>query len=213
MHYKSVFDDEQELLKAILELHVGTPTFDLDPMYFKGNFYKSIPEPKYKFDISPVVLGCEQGDARNLPLKDSSASSMILDPPFMFGNHGKQRQYYSARTHTMYDDYADLLGNYQGIIKEAKRVLKPKGILVFKCQDFTDSKTTMTHILVHNLAVSSGFYAKDIAILVKPLKVWDSTKKQRHFRKIHTYFWVFQVQSPKNFTPKAGERNKTGKDK
>ena len=39
-HYKSVFENEQELLKALIDIHLGGKDIELDPMYFKGNFYK-----------------------------------------------------------------------------------------------------------------------------------------------------------------------------
>jgi hypothetical protein len=51
----------------------------------------------------------------------------------------------------------------------------------------------MSHCIVYNLATEIGFYAKDLAILNIPKsKVYNGNTKQRHFRKVHTYFWVFQ---------------------
>jgi hypothetical protein len=190
-HYKSVFDNEQELLGVLFELHNGGKTIDLDPMYFKGNFYKDgIPQPDLCFDINPQEIWIKQADATNLPLENNSIQSMILDPPFMFGGHGKQAQFYSSKTHGMLS-WIELEKLYKGILKEAYRILKKKGLLIFKCQDYTDSKTTMTHCLVYNWAVELGFYPKDLAILVKPNKVTNPNTTQRHLRKIHTYFFVF----------------------
>ncbi len=192
-HYKSVFENEQELLKALIDIHLNGNDIECDPMYFKGNFYKDgINAPKYKFDINPQTIETELGNATCLPLEEKQLNSIILDPPFLFGIHGKTKHYYSAKTHTMFQDYEDLKTTYEGIIKEASRVLKKKGKLIFKCQDYTDSKTTMTHILVHDIAIDNGFYAKDLAILVKPLKVYNGNLIQRHLRKIHTYFYVFE---------------------
>jgi len=192
-HYKSVFDKESDLLKALVDLHLGGRDIELDPMYFKGAFYKDgLSEPKLKFDIHPRQLGVVEADAKNLPLDDGSISRMILDPLFLFGIHGKVKEYYTSSTMGVYKDFAELESEYRGLLKEAKRVLKPKGILIFKCQDYTDSKTTMTHALVYNWATELGFYAKDLAILVKPNKVYNGNTTQRHLRKIHTYFWVFQ---------------------
>lgn len=190
-HYKSVFENEQELIRAILDIHLDTDTFDCDPMYFKGNFYKSIPKPKYKFDINPQVPECEYGDATNLPIGDKMLRSIMLDPPFLFGIHGKADKYYSARTHTIFADFDELEKCYRGILSEAYRVLDRGGVCVFKCQDYTDSKTTLTHCMVYNWATQLGFYAKDLAILVLPNKVYNGNTTQRHLRKIHTYFFVF----------------------
>lgn len=191
-HYKSVFDNEQDLLAVLFEIHNKGKTIDCDPMYFKGNFYKDgIEQPKLCFDINPQEKWIIQADATNLPLQNNSIKSIILDPPFLFGEHGKTKDYYSSKTHTIFRDFADLENCYKGIIKEAYRILEKNGVLIFKCQDYTDSKTTMTHCLVYNWAIERGFYAKDLAILVKPNKVTNPTTKQRHLRKIHTYFWVF----------------------
>jgi len=192
-HYKSVFEDERELIKALLDVHNNGQSIELDPMYFKGNFYKDgIEKPKYKFDLNPQVKDCEVGDAINLPFSDNSISSMVLDPPFLFGIHGKAKLYYSSKTHTIFQNFDELYQCYSGIIKEASRILKKNGLLFFKCQDYTDSKTTLTHIYVYQLAVENGFYAKDLAILVKPLKIYNGNLQQRHLRKIHTYFYVFE---------------------
>jgi len=199
-HYKSVFENEQDLLKAIIEIHLNGMPIHCDPMYFKGNFYKDgVVKPFYRFDINPPEgIDCSIGDAKKLPMEDDYLNNIILDPPFLFGIHGKTKEYYSSKTHTIFKDFTELEGLYKSILKEAYRVLRKGGILIFKCQDYTDSKTTMTHCLVYNWAIAQGFYAKDIAILVKPNKIYNPNTIQRHLRKIHTYFWVFQKNSNKN---------------
>lgn len=193
-HYGSYFTNEQECLKAILEIHNNGQPIECDPMYFKGNFYKDgLEKPKYKFDINPQVDDCELGDARNLPIANETLNSMILDPPFLFGIHGHQAEhYYSAKTHTMFKNFDELKNCYKDILFNAYRVLKKNGLLLFKCQDYTDSKTTMTHCYVWKWATELGFYAKDIAILNIPQhKIYNGNLIQRHLRKVHTYFWVF----------------------
>ena len=40
-HIFSVFDNEQELIKSILEIHNNGEDIELDPMYNKGMFYKN----------------------------------------------------------------------------------------------------------------------------------------------------------------------------
>jgi len=192
-HYKSVFENETELLKALISIHLEYMPIHCDPMYFKGNFYKDgIEKPLLRFDINPPEgIDCSIGNAKSLPIESCSLSNIILDPPFLFGIHGKAKDYYSARTHTIFKNFGELEELYKGILKEAYRLLKRNGVLIFKYQDYTDSKTTMTHTLVYNWATELGFYAKDIAILVKPNKVYNPNTIQRHLRKIHTYFWVF----------------------
>jgi hypothetical protein len=189
----TVYQSEQELLKAIIKIHCPFG-FYLDPMYFKGNFYKNIPEPVFRGDITPIADYVFNIDATNLKgFENNSIPDMILDPPFLFEIRNRKNSNYGANTHGILKGYSELENLYKSILKEAHRVLKLKGILVFKCQDFTDSKTTMTHCLVYNWAVGQGFYAKDLAILWLPKnKIYNSKLTQRHLRKTHSYFWIFQ---------------------
>lgn len=194
-HYGIVFTDEQKLLLAIIKTHNNNMSFDLDPMFNKGSFYKKLIEkPKLRFDINASInnYNAKDGDATNLNLANNSINSIILDPPFMFGTHGKTDNNVINKRYTMFDTFDDLVINYKGILKEAYRLLNKKGILVFKCQDYTDSKTTMTHCLVYNWATELGFYAKDLVILNKENKIFNPNTTQRHFRKTHSCFWVFE---------------------
>jgi hypothetical protein len=191
--YFSVFENEQELLKAILDLN-NINKIELDPMYNKGKFYKKIIEkPEKRYDLNAEKEGYDaiSGDATKLPIISNSINSMILDPPFMFGIHGQTKNNKLNKRYTMFDNYKELRDCYKGIIKEAYRILKPKGLLIFKCQDYTDSRTTMTHNLVYNWARKQGFYAKDIVLLIKKNKIYNPALKQRHFRKVHNYFYIF----------------------
>ena len=188
----TVYQNEQDLLKSIIKLHCFNG-IELDPMYFKGNFYKKISKPKLIFDINPQLKECKKADAKNLPLKDNQINCMILDPPFLFEIRKRKNSNYGANTHGILKGFKELEELYKGILKEAYRILKRKGILIFKCQDFTDSKTTMSHCFVWKWALEKGFYAKDLAILWLPKnKISNSNFQQRHLRKTHSYFWIFQ---------------------
>ena len=165
---------------------------ELDPMYFKGNFYKDgIKKPKYIFDKRKTTEDVAIGDATNLHFDDCTFENMILDPPFLFEKRKRKQNNYSALTHTILYGFEELEKLYKGIIKESYRILKKNGVLIFKCQDYTDSKTTITHTFVQKWAEEQGFYTKDLAILVKENKIYNSKTTQRHFRKVHTYFFVF----------------------
>lgn len=198
-HYKSVFDNEQELIKALLEIHNNGRDIECDPMYFRGKFYQDwLNRPKLTFDLNPQDDITVQGNATNLPLDDNSLESIMLDPPFLICNRESQYKYYSSKTHTYFKSFDELYSMYEWIIKEAHRLLKNNWLLIFKCQDYTDSTTTMTHIHTYLLATLQWFYAQDLAILVKPNKVYNGNTTQRHLRKIHTYFYVFRKKNISN---------------
>ena len=194
IHYMSFFDNEQDCLSAILSIHNNGNDIELDPMYFKGGFYKNgVNRPEIICDINPRVDYCPIGNAESMPeIADKSINCMILDPLFLFGIHGNSETYYTSSTMGILSDFSELTRHYKAILQEAYRVLSRNGVLIFKCQDYTDSKTTMTHCFVYNWATEIGFYAKDIAILNIPQrKIYNSGTTQRHLRKTHCYFWIF----------------------
>lgn len=188
-HIKSLFTDEQELLKAILDIHNKGNDIELDPMYNKGMFYKKLlNEPKYKFDIDHKY-GVPIADARRIPLASRTINSIILDPPFLFNKWDKASNI--IKRYSRYHDNDDLKRNYFDLISEASRLLKAKGLLIFKCQDLTTGGITyMTHIEIANVLTECGFYIKDLAILNKTNKISKNSTIQRHLRKTHTYFFV-----------------------
>jgi tRNA G10 N-methylase Trm11 len=196
---KSIGYDQGEILRNILKLHVPEGKIDCDPTFSTGAFYNGtgIAIPLYRFDISPQRSDVVQADARNLPLADSSISCMMLDPPFL-ATKGKSLRSGKGniinRRFGVYPDEKSLHRCYEEMLAEAYRVLKPDGILIFKCQDKVSSgKQYMSHVYIINEAVRIGFYPKDLFILLaKSRLVAGWQRNQKHSRKYHSYFLVFQ---------------------
>jgi len=189
----STYNNEFELLKNVLNIHNNSEPIELDPMFSKGHIYKGLQEPKLKFDLRIERKDVKLGDATNLiEIKNNSIKSICLDPPFCFGIHGKVKENISAQRFTVLKNFIELEKLYKGILKESYRILINKGLVLFKCQDYTDSKTTMTHCLVWLWAKEIGFYAQDLAILINEKRIYNSKLKQRHLRKTHCYYWIFR---------------------
>lgn len=188
----SVLYSDTEFFRAISKLY-GINKIDLDPCYSKGNFYKEMPEPKHKFDIEPQSEDIKKADCRDLGFVSGELKSIVFDPPFMFGTHGQTKNNIMNKRFSMFDSFAELESMYKDSLKEFYRILNIGGYLFFKCQDYTDSKTTMTHCLVWKWAIEQGFYPKDLFILVANRgRIFNPKLKQRHTRKFHSYWWVFQ---------------------
>lgn len=194
---KSISYNQDELLEWIIQLYIRGNTFQLDPTYSKGGFYKKIPKPQFCYDINPQAEGVIQADCRKLPISAASIDSIILDLPFL-ATTGKSLKEDKGniinRRFSVCSSEKELYELYRSAIAEAYRVLKPKGILVVKCQDKVSSgKQYMMHCDVYNQATEIGFYALDLFILLaKNRLVANWQRNQKHARKYHSYFWVFQ---------------------
>lgn len=196
---KSVSENQDEILSNILKL-IGKERFTLDPCYGKGHFYKNIPEPEYKFDKNGV--NAPEGDSRSLPFSDNSINSIIFDPPFL-ATKGPSLEKESGnvinKQFSVYPTEKELHEFYYDSLLEFYRTLNKNGWLIIKCQDKVSSgKQYFSHIYIHNMALSLGFYPKDLFVYVKNNRIvanWQ--RNQQHARKFHSYFWIFQKVKPK----------------
>ena len=189
---KTISYSQDEILSWIMKLYVPD-RFDCDPTYGKGNFYKKIPEPLFKIDLNPQNEKIRKGDSRALSFSDDSLDSIIFDPPFTGGSWNKGKAGIIKERFGYYKNIPELWEMYYDSLKEFHRILKEKGILVFKCQDTVESsKQYFSHIAIMNMAVEIGFYPKDLFILLAKTRLIGITHhNQQHARKFHSYFWVF----------------------
>lgn len=196
---KSISFSQEEIIKNIIKLYVQSGKIDLDSTYSIGNFYKNtgITEPKYKFDINPTAQDVQYGDSRNLPLPDESVFSEMFDPPFLATTGKSLKEDHGNiinRRFGVYENERQLHQMYVDSMKEAYRILKYNGILIFKCQDKVSSgKQYLSHVFIINEAIKIGFYPKDIFVLMAKNRIvanWQ--KNQKHARKYHCYFLVFE---------------------
>jgi hypothetical protein len=197
---KSVSDSDQEILTAILSLHIKSDRFDLDPCFSRGKIYEGMNEPRLKFDYAmiPERKDVRQADVRTLleiltSKERSQIRSICFDPPFMFGVHGKTYANKMNRRFTMFQDFGQLEDMYKSALSIFFELLPIDGILAFKCQDYTDTKTIMTHCFVWEWATQVGFYPKDLFIKIATGgRIYNPKLIQRHSRKYHCYWWVFE---------------------
>lgn len=202
---KSVSNDQVEIIKNIIELHIPDGEIDCDATYSIGNFYNNtgIIEPKYKFDILPQTEGVTKADCRELPLEDNSINSLIFDPPFI-ANQPSEKNIKDgtigliSKRFGYYKSIPILWDMYKDALKEIYRVLNDKGTLIFKCQDTVSSgKQYLSHVFIINEAIKLGFYPKDMFVLTAKNRMIGLHKQQLHSRKYHSYFVVFQKAKSK----------------
>lgn len=203
MHKTTSFEDS-EIINSILDLHCDAD-IEIDPTYSKGNFYKKslIKEPEFKYDIYPQC-GAIYGDCRALPHSDSSFITIIFDPPFLATSGPSLLIEDSSnkinKRFGVYQNEQELHKFYVDSLIEFYRILKPGGILIFKCQDKVSSGIQyMSHVFIINEAERLGFYTKDLYILLAKNRIvanWQ-LKNQKNARKFHSYYIVFQKSNKK----------------
>lgn len=187
----TVSDDQHEILRNIMALY-SPEGFDLDPTYGSGGFYKNgVPIPALIGDVTPRNPDVAAMDCRNLPFKSATLGSIVFDPPFI---HAMGKDSIIGQRFADERSQHSLRALYLAALVEFYRVLKPKGILVFKCQDIVESgKQVMNHCWIWQMATGLGFVEKDLFILVaKSRIIGHNHHEQQHARKLHSYFWVFE---------------------
>lgn len=196
MRYLSVFEDDGEILKAVDDIFLKNQWFDLDCTYSKGVFYKNIPQPKLKSDLTPQYDDVVESDCTKLDfIKDGTLNSIVFDPPFLFRKRKSVNNDKISARFTYFDTYDDLTEMYKFSLQCFYKKLKNNGYVFFKCQDMTDGKFYCTHNFIINCANIIGFELKDIIIKRSKTKLQRDAKQQNCVGKVHSYWLVLQKKS------------------
>lgn len=176
------------LIKKVVGLYFNQGDKIADVTYGKGVFWKEVDKTKYQIIGSDIKTGI---DFRKLPYENKSFNHSVIDPPYArITNLKGMVDCYNTTRHTTHEDIIQL---YQEGLKELKRITRPKGYILCKCQDeIYGGKQQWSHIEIYEIAIELGLYAKDLFVLKntrRPRPIY----KQQHARKNHSYLWVFQV--------------------
>ena len=190
---KSISYNQEEIIQWIMKLYCPNG-FEVDPTYSKGMFYKKdVPQPKFKFDISPQTNHVKKSDCCKLPLLHNSVNSIMFDPPFIGASKNNGKDGIIKSRFGYYKDIPSLWVMYAKALVEFYRVLNTNGVLDFKCQDVVeDHKQYFSHVKIITMAAKVGFYPKDLFVLTTKSRLMSPNMKiQQHARKFHCYFIVF----------------------
>jgi tRNA G10 N-methylase Trm11 len=195
---RSLSYDQHEILQNIRALHCPDG-FEVDASYGNGAFYREAGDrPIYCFDADESLPNCVVARSEALPLPDSSVGSVVFDPPFLTyirQNREGNGKMVMARRFAGYWRYDELETHYRASLREFQRILRKKGICVFKCQDIIHNhRMHATHINVVQWAAEYGFRLKDLFILGAKNRMPRPNRKgpPQHARIFHSYFLVFE---------------------
>lgn len=228
-YIRSISHNQHEILYNIMQMHNNGEAFEADITFSKGKFYGNfkikadddkiyeieIPKPKYRLDVAPQqedTIKIEPDGA--LPFEDNSIKSIVFDPPFViscgpsmklgdFDENGKKRvSNCISRRFSAYYPVNQLLTSYHHWMKEIKRVLKPDGIAVVKCQKtVTGSKMLNSPEYLWFLGECLGLDMIDsFCLLSKGRLISGKVKNQQHSRRFECHFHVFKNSLKKKIT-------------
>lgn len=187
-----------DLLEAMLEFYPTIPPEPiLDATYNAGRFWKGLNRYVVSMDIDPQYEPMIVCDNRNMVGVGSARfGAVVYDPPHV-GPQGRDKSKkrfdvdFGATVECGKEHDWNLSYLYPPFLKEAKRVLKPNGLLLAKITDMVNNhKSKWPHVDFMRMAEEAGFTVCDLIIKIRngPM-VSTKWKEAHHARKRHC-FWI-----------------------
>jgi methylase of polypeptide subunit release factors len=174
----------------------------LDLTYGKGVFWRKIDRSAICVTTNDLVEPADHAyDLRQTEFPDNSFDVVVFDPPYMHTSGTVKESIakcYNTNSSAVFKNQKDVDAFFVAGAAEAKRILKPKGILIVKCQDTIESaQPKWTHVKIMQM---DGFKCEDLFILVQTTTPAMSGRwtKQYHARKNHSYFIVLRKLKERN---------------
>jgi tRNA G10 N-methylase Trm11 len=191
--------DDGEILDTLLGIHspCDNPII-MDTTYNSGKMWKKCShKPNITMDIDPKYRTTIVGDFKKIPVEDKSVDVIVFDPPHLTSDGDSEhsskiyKECYGITKDDKDRDGLNVSKIFAPFLKEALRILKPKGVILAKIADLVHSgKYQFQHVDLINEAKSMGFNVDDLLIKVRKSVLMSSKWKTiQHLRKNHCY-WV-----------------------
>lgn len=189
---------DAELIEDMLRFYPSIPPEPiLDATYNRGRFWKGSNRDVVSMDINPRFNPMIVGDNRKMEgVPDSEFGVVVYDPPHV-GPQGRDKSSkkfdvdFGATVECGKEQGWTLSYLYPPFLEQAKRVLKPRGLLLAKITDMVNShRSQWAHVDFMQMADEAGFTVCDLIIKVRsgPM-VSTKWKTAHHARKRHC-FWI-----------------------
>ena len=192
------------LPERMLEFYPSIPPEPiLDSTYNTGRMWKGSSRQIVSMDIDPKYKPMIVGDNRVMKgVSDSAYGVVIYDPPHV-GPQGRDKSVkrfdvdFGATVECNKEHGWTLSYLYPPFLRQAKRVLKPSGLLLAKITDMVNChRSQWAHCDFMRMADEAGFTVCDLIIKVrKGPMVSTKWKTAHHARKRHC-FWIICRNGP-----------------
>jgi hypothetical protein len=183
-----------DIMREVSRLYIRDGARVADVTYGKGIFWKRTDTSRFTLLGSDLTTVPERPyDFRATPYESASFDHVVFDPPYVH-NPGKPLYEVSYRNaeHHCGQSHADIIEDYRQGMIEARRILRPRGLLWVKCKDEVQSgKQQWSHQEIQGISRELGMVQKDLFIVIPTSRMPRQHKRQIHAAKHHSYLLLF----------------------
>ena len=191
-----VHGSDQDCLRDLIPLHAPANPTILDATYGAGRLWRGLPwHPDERVDCRPLPEVTWVGDFRHLPVEWTQRFDIVVFDPPMIPDAGVNSRYIERFGVGMLDHSPSIAPLFAPFLREAKRVLRPQGIVLAKLADIVHRGQYQWHGVDFVAAVRAirGLTACDMLIKDEPRAATlrgHNWQIQRHTRRCHCYWFV-----------------------
>ena len=195
----SVWDgNDGELLEAMLRFYPSiNPEPILDATHNAGRFWKGSARKVVSMDIDPQHRPDIVGDNREMKgVPDNEYGVVVFDPPHV-GPQGRDKSVkrfdvdFGATMECGKEHGWTLSYLYPPFLAQARRVLKPGGLVLAKITDMVNShKSRWAHCDFMRMAEEAGFTVCDLIVKVRAGPMVSAKWKEAHHARKRHCFWI-----------------------
>lgn len=193
-----------ELLERMLRFYPSVPPEPiLDATFNRGRFWKKSDRRVVSMDIDPKFDPMIVGDNRKMDgVPDASFGVVVYDPPHV-GPQGRDKsrkrfdEDFGATVACGKEQGWTLSYLYPPFVEQAKRVLKPRGLLLAKITDMVNChRSQWAHCDFMRMADEAGFTVCDLIVKVRTGPMVSTKWKMAHHARKRHCFWIVCRNGP-----------------